>query len=61
MHWILLRGLTREHAHWGNFPSRLREAFPDHLFHTVDLPGTGVRYRENSPSTVAAIRQKCLR
>lgn len=61
MHWILLRGLTREHAHWGNFPSRLSEAFPDQLFHTVDLPGTGVHYLENSPSTVAAIRQKVSR
>ncbi|MDY6842316.1 MAG: alpha/beta hydrolase, partial [Pseudomonadota bacterium] len=58
MHWILLRGLTREHAHWGRFPSRLQEVFPDHRFHMVDLPGTGVHYREDSPTTVAAIREK---
>ncbi len=58
MHWILLRGLTREHAHWGSFPDRLQAAFPDHRFHMVDLPGTGVHYREESPTTVAAIRSK---
>lgn len=61
MHWILLRGLTREHAHWGSFPARLRETFPDHQFHMVDLPGTGVRYREDSPATVPAIREAVSR
>lgn len=61
MHWILLRGLTRERAHWGDFPERLAEAFPEHRFHPVDLPGTGVHYREESPDTVAAIRQRVAR
>ncbi|MDY6799163.1 MAG: alpha/beta hydrolase [Pseudomonadota bacterium] len=56
MNWILLRGLTREHAHWGDFPERLRQAFPGDRFHTVDLPGTGVHYREDSPDRVPAIR-----
>ncbi|KMQ76574.1 alpha/beta fold hydrolase [Marinobacter subterrani] len=58
MHWILLRGLTREQAHWGSFATRLRDAFPDDRFHTVDLPGTGVRYREDSPARVAGICKK---
>lgn len=58
MHWILLRGLTRERGHWGNFPLKLQEAFPDNRFHMVDLPGTGVHYRENSPAAVASIREK---
>ena len=58
MHWILLRGLTRERAHWGDFPARLRDAFPDHHFHTVDLPGTGVHYRDTSPASVAGIREE---
>lgn len=57
MHWILLRGLTREHAHWGVLPERLRDVFPQHKFHTVDLPGTGIRFRESSPWTVPAIRE----
>lgn len=58
MDWILLRGLTRERAHWGSFPLKLQEAFPGHRFHMVDLPGTGVHYREDSPAAVASIREK---
>lgn len=57
MDWILLRGLTREQAHWGDFPRRLQAAFPEHRFHPVDLPGTGVHYRDESPETVADIRE----
>lgn len=58
MDWILLRGLTREQAHWGSFPKQLQQAFPEHRFHAVDLPGTGVHYREPSPGSIAAIREK---
>lgn len=58
MHWILLRGLAREQAHWGTFPQRLRQAFPEDHFHCVDLPGTGVRYREKSPLSMASIRAR---
>jgi pimeloyl-ACP methyl ester carboxylesterase len=61
MNWILLRGLTREHAHWGDFPERLQEAFPGHRFHTIDLPGTGVHYREDSPDQMPAIREAVRR
>lgn len=58
MHWILLRGLTRERSHWGEFPGMLEAAFPGHQFHLVDLPGTGVHFRDESPDTIAAIREK---
>ncbi|MDF0749362.1 alpha/beta hydrolase [Marinobacter sp. 71-i] len=58
MHWILLRGLTREQSHWGAFPRMLEEAFPGHRFHLVDLPGTGVHYKDPSPDNIAAIRDK---
>lgn len=57
MHWILLRGLTREQAHWGTFPDRLRETFPEHRFHAVDLPGTGVHFHDPSPDNIPAIRE----
>ena len=60
MHWILLRGLTRERAHWGDFPERLRAAFPGQQFHLVDLPGTGIHYREASPATVRASSYTCM-
>lgn len=52
----MLRGLAREQAHWGDFLPRLREAFPQHQFCPVDLPGTGVHFKDRSPTTIAAIR-----
>ncbi len=61
MNWILLRGLTREQAHWGDFPRRLQSAFPEHRFHPVDLPGTGVHFRESSPDTIVGIREAVRR
>ena len=58
MHWILLRGLAREQAHWGDFPKALARAMQDDRFHAVDLPGTGVRFRESSPWSISKIRQE---
>lgn len=56
MRWILLRGLGREQAHWGAFLPKIREAFPEHQFYPVDLPGTGVHFKDRSPATIADIR-----
>jgi pimeloyl-ACP methyl ester carboxylesterase len=53
--WILLRGLTREHGHWGHFPALLAQAVPHARVHAPDLPGTGQRHRARSPATVADI------
>lgn len=58
MHWILLRGLTREQSHWGEFPQLLADAFPGQQFHLVDLPGTGVHFKDPCPESIAAIREK---
>lgn len=58
MHWILLRGLTREQTHWGSLRDALADAFPEHRFHTVDLPGTGVRFKDSSPWSIAGIRRQ---
>lgn len=61
MHWILLRGLTREQGHWGEFREQLEAAFPEHHFHPVDLPGTGVHFRDPCPNTITGIREKVQR
>lgn len=53
--WILLRGLTREAGHWGDFINRLQNEFPGSRFYPIDLPGTGVRYRETSPCAIPEI------
>ncbi|MGR8931316.1 MAG: alpha/beta fold hydrolase [Gammaproteobacteria bacterium] len=55
--WLLLRGLTREAAHWGEFPALLRSRFPSANISTLDLPGTGVRHREISPWHMAEIAE----
>jgi pimeloyl-ACP methyl ester carboxylesterase len=54
-HWVLLRGLTREAAHWGAFPALLQQTLPQATLHLLDLPGNGARHQERSPATVAAM------
>lgn len=54
-HWLLLRGLTRESAHWGGFVATLQQALPGAVVHQLDLPGNGLRHRERSPATVDAM------
>ncbi|WP_020561689.1 alpha/beta fold hydrolase [Methylosarcina fibrata] len=56
--WILLRGLTRESAHWGDFIGTLQAAFPEATVTPLDLPGTGRHYRSVSPKTIRGIADK---
>lgn len=58
--WVLMRGLTRESGHWGDFIQRLGSRVPagDRVV-TLDLPGNGRRYRERSPWTVPAMANAC--
>lgn len=53
--WVLLRGLTREQGHWGDFPDRLRAALPDSPVVTIDLPGNGALHAQPSPTRVDAM------
>ncbi len=53
--WILLRGLARESAHWGNFVPLLQASYPKANITLLDLPGTGCFHREASPNTIQAI------
>lgn len=55
--WILLRGLARESAHWGDYVPLMRTMFPDAQITTLDLPGTGRFYRDESPKTITAIAE----
>ncbi|MGR8942117.1 MAG: alpha/beta fold hydrolase [Gammaproteobacteria bacterium] len=55
---ILLRGLTREAAHWGDFVPRLRASFPNAKLTLLDLPGAGPYFREASPNTIKGILVK---
>jgi pimeloyl-ACP methyl ester carboxylesterase len=61
--WVLLRGLSRESAHWGVFPEHLlrelRAFQPDARLLLLDLPGTGALRRQASPTQVSAIVDAC--
>lgn len=56
--WILLRGLSRESAHWGDFVPLLRAAFPEAGITALDLPGTGRYCREASPDSIRQITRQ---
>lgn len=53
--WVLLRGLTRERAHWGGFVDALAARVPGVPVLAPDLPGTGTRRDRPSPVSIAAI------
>jgi pimeloyl-ACP methyl ester carboxylesterase len=60
MTWVLLRGLTREARHWGDFGEQLARALPGSASAAtrvlaLDLPGNGAFHREDSPATVRAM------
>jgi pimeloyl-ACP methyl ester carboxylesterase len=56
--WVLLRGLARESRHWGGFATALRQRLPaGPMVCTIDLPGTGARWQERSPASVAGLVQ----
>lgn len=53
--WILLRGLTREARHWGDFPEQLAGRLPTARLLAVDLPGNGALCAQTSPTRVGAL------
>lgn len=56
--WVLIRGLTREAGHWGQFVDDLRQQLPEgtRIF-TPDLAGNGTRFREASQLSVPAMAE----
>lgn len=57
--YILLRGLTREAAHWGRFPEELRHALGDATVAAIDLPGAGELHTMRSPARIEDIAMQC--
>jgi pimeloyl-[acyl-carrier protein] methyl ester esterase len=58
--WILIRGLGREAAHWGEFRERFQSAFPGCEVSALDLPGAGSRCLEKAPLRLSSF-VSCLR
>lgn len=57
--WVLIRGLTREAAHWGGFPAELSRALAGPRVVAVDLPGAGRLWKRPCPLSVAAMVERC--
>lgn len=57
--WVLLRGLTRESRHWGEFPDALRHACGHLGVCALDLPGNGRLNRQASPPGIAEMAEHC--
>lgn len=51
MTWVLLRGLTRESRHWGDFAQQLATTTGQDVL-TLDLPGNGALCADASPASV---------
>ncbi|MBZ0232748.1 MAG: alpha/beta hydrolase, partial [Deltaproteobacteria bacterium] len=52
--WIILRGLTREVGHWGEFAATLAAALPAAEIVPVELPGVGTLRERPWPGDIAA-------
>jgi len=57
--WVLLRGLTREARHWGDFGERLDSGLGGATVLAVDLPGNGAFHAAPSPTDVAGMVRAC--
>lgn len=57
--WVLLRGLTRESRHWGDFPAVLAAALPAAEVVALDFPGNGSLCGSESPADVGAMAEYC--
>ncbi|NTS76457.1 alpha/beta hydrolase [Catenovulum sp. SM1970] len=53
---LLIRGLLRNQYHWGDFPKQLSIQLKRRVI-CLDIPGNGHQYREDSPSSISAMRQ----
>ncbi|PMJ96393.1 alpha/beta hydrolase [Vibrio sp. 10N.261.55.A7] len=54
---VLIRGLFRGKAYWGEFPQALQARFPDRTIRCVEIPGVGERWKERSPTSIHAMME----
>jgi pimeloyl-ACP methyl ester carboxylesterase len=57
--WILLRGLTRESRHWGDFLEKFQQALPGSQIIALDLPGNGCLNQQRSPLRIQDMVAHC--
>jgi pimeloyl-[acyl-carrier protein] methyl ester esterase len=49
---VLLRGLVREAAHWGQFIDEIKQQFSDSHFECIDIPGAGEFFQVATPLSI---------
>ena len=57
--WVLLRGLTRESRHWGEFPAVLQRQLGSVQVVALDQPGNGQLNAQASPTRVGEMAEAC--
>jgi pimeloyl-ACP methyl ester carboxylesterase len=57
--WLLLRGLTRENRHWGDFLGQLQLTLPTDQIIALDLPGNGRLNHQRSPLRIQDMVALC--
>lgn len=57
--WILLRGLTRESRHWGDFPGQFQHVLPGTQIIALDLPGNGRLNQQRTPLRIQDMVAHC--
>jgi len=57
--WILLRGLSREARHWGDFPALFMREIPGSRVVALDLPGNGRFQAMSSPASIDRMVSHC--
>lgn len=57
--WILLRGLSRESGHWGDFLPQFQQKFANDRVVPLDFPGNGTLHWQASPTSVQAMVRHC--
>lgn len=57
--WILLRGLTHEIRHWGDFPRLLAATLPEARVLPLELPGNGALNAHASSTSIAGMAAFC--
>ena len=57
--WLLIRGLTRENRHWGDFLDQLQLAMPADKIIALDLPGNGRLNLQHSPMRIQDMVEHC--
>jgi pimeloyl-ACP methyl ester carboxylesterase len=59
--WVMLRGLTREKAHWGQFPQLFQGAIENSRILLPDLPGAGSEREHSAPTLIESYTEDLRR